>query len=70
MRKFEKSTYEEEFTGKFNINYKGYDIYEYNSMDRKLYTFWVSSESYDYYSSMQSLEDCKQLIDRIIAKGN
>lgn len=70
MRKFEKSTYEKEFTGKFILNYEGYDIYEYNSMGRIRYTFWVSSESSDYYSSMESLEDCKQLIDRIIAKGN
>lgn len=66
MRLFEKSEYEKKFEDRFVLNYKCYDIYEYQSFDRERFTFWVSSEDSDYYSSIGTIDECKSLIDRIV----
>ena len=68
MRLFEKSEYEKTFEDRFVLNYKGFDIYEYQSFDRERFTFWVSSEDSDYYSSIVTIDECKSLIDRIQTK--
>lgn len=72
MRLFEKSNYETDFSkNKDVVDYKGYDIYTYDSTGRMRHTFWCSSEDSDYYSSMPTIDDCKMLIDRILEnKGN
>lgn len=69
-RNFKKSKYEKEFsnypTSNFEERFEGYDIYTYkNIVDEIRYTFWTSSESEDYYSGLQTLEEAKKLILRI-----
>lgn len=66
MRLFEKSEYEKTFEDRFVLNYKGFDIYEYQSFDRLRYTFWLSSVDPDYYSSIETIKDCEFLIDRFV----
>ena len=68
MRLFEKSEYEKTFEDRFVLNYKGFDIYEYQSFARLRYTFWSSSVDSDYYSSIGTIDECKSLIDRIQTK--
>ncbi len=65
-RLFEKSKYESTFEDRFVTNYKGYDIYEYQSTGRLRYTFWFSPIDSDYYSSIENIADCEFLIDRIL----
>lgn len=65
-RLFKKSEYEKTFEGRFVLNYKGFDIYEYQSFDRLRFTFWYSSIDSDYYSSIETIKDCEFLIDRIV----
>ena len=69
-RNFKKSKYEKEFANysgnNFEERFEGYDIYTYrNIVDEIRYTFWTSSESGDYYSGLQSLEEARELITRI-----
>lgn len=67
-RLFKKSEYEKKFEDRFVLNYKGYDIYEYQSFDRERFTFWSSSVDSDYYISIGTIDECKSLIDRIQTK--
>lgn len=69
-RNFKKSKYEKEFSKypitNFEERFEGYDIYTYKNIgDEIRYTFWTSSESPDYYSGLQSLEETKELIKKI-----
>lgn len=73
-RNFKKSKYEKEFVNypgnNFKERFEGYDIYTYrNIIDEIRYTFWTSSESDDYYSGLQTLEEARELIARIKLKG-
>lgn len=70
-RIFKKSKYEKEFSKhpvtNFEERFEGYDIYTYrNIVDEIRYTFWTSSESGDYYSGLQTLEEARELITRIL----
>lgn len=70
-RNFKKSKYEKEFVkypgNNFEERYQGYDIYSYrNIVDQLKYTFWASSESSEYYSGLQNLEEAKEIILRIL----
>lgn len=65
---YSESIYSNEstFEDRFVTNYKGYDIYEYQSTGRLRYTFWLSPIDSDYYSSIENIADCEFLIDRIL----
>lgn len=74
-RSFKKSKYEKEFskrpTTNFEERFEGYDIYTYKNIVNKIkYTFWTSSESSNYYSGLQTLEETKELIIRIKYENN
>lgn len=67
-RAFPASGYEDTVKDNFIQQYRGYNIYWYQSFDRERFTFWVSSEDSDYYSSIGTIDECKSLIDRIQTK--
>jgi hypothetical protein len=74
-RNFKKSKYEKEYskypTTNLEERFEGYDIYTYKNIgDEIRYKFWTSSESPDYYSGLQSLEETKELIIRIKYENN
>jgi ribosomal protein S27E len=66
-RAFICSRYEKEFQDRYVMQYKGYNIYRYmNIINEEKYTFWCSSEDSDYYSGINTLDECYAVIDIII----
>ena len=66
-RAFISSNYEKRFQDKYVMQYKGHNIYKYmNIINEEKYTFWISSEDSNYYSSISTLDECYRIIDNEI----
>ncbi len=66
-RAFPASGYEDTFKDNFIQQYRGYNIYWYDSsINDKRYTFWYSYNDSDYASFIESLDECYLLIDEYI----
>jgi DNA-directed RNA polymerase subunit RPC12/RpoP len=66
-RAFNCSDYEKTFRDSYIRQYKGYNIYEYqNIFNENKLTFWYSSNDSEYISSVDTLDECYDLIDKTI----
>lgn len=66
-RAFDCSDYEKTFRDRYVQQYRGYNIYEYkNVFNENKLTFWYSSDDSRYISSVETIDDCYELIDKAI----